>query len=149
MFNKIVDHLEIADEFERNALRLLKAEAKSPGWKDTYIECLGDANRERAVARRLIVAAHNEPAADDLLAGSAEAEIKTMTLGRLLRLAGVARSTPVGSQRMRQTAQVMRDTAKLLLINQTMAQLLWWTTEVEPVPPGRPVIDLAKQGATR
>jgi hypothetical protein len=154
MFDLIIGHLETADEFERNAKRLLESGTRPPNWTHTYIECLGDACRERAAARKLIVLAHNNPWKVNQSADGAEddrrgSEIRDMTLGQLIRLAASTRSAPAGSQRMRHSAQRMYDVAKLLRLNQTMAQLLWWCADLEPVPPGKTVISFDEQGAAK
>lgn len=154
MFDEIISHLATADAFEWNAKRLIESGAKPPNWAYTCIECLGDASRERAVARDLAVAAHTDSSKDDSSAESAEGDkrsgdIRGMTLGQLLRLAAVARSASGGSKRMRQSTQRMSQVAALLQTNKAMPQLLWWCGDVEPVPPGRPVIDTEEREQVR
>ena len=154
MFDQIVGHLETADEFERNAKRLLESGTRPPSWTHTYIECLGDASRERAAARKLILLAHDGPwKANQSVDGAKDdgpgSDIRDMTLGQLIRLAASTRSAPAGSQRMRHSAQQMCDVAKLLRLNQTMAQLLWWCADLEPVQPGKTVINFDEQRAAQ
>ena len=154
MFKQIVNHLEIADEFEWNARRLFKSETRPPNWTNAYIQCLGDASRERALARSLAVSAHTDSFRDDLSAESVEddnrpGDIRNITLRQLLRLAAIARSAPAGSQRMRQAAQRIRQVAALLQSNGAMAQLVWWCADIVPVPPGKPAIALDERGAAR
>jgi len=152
VFNRIINHLEIADEFERNALCVLKADAKSPGWTDTYFQCLGDASRVRAVARDLAVSTHNGSLTNDSSAERTGSDkqsgnIRDMTLGQLLRLAAVTRSAPAGSQRMRHAAERIGQVAMLLHTNKAMGLLFWWCGDLEPLPPGMPVIALDETGA--
>lgn len=145
MFTEALNHLVMADEFDRNALRVAKADAQSsPRWTDTYIQCLGDASRERAVARRLAAIVH-----DDVPSDSAEAYIGKNTMVQIVRLATIARSAPAGSERMRRAAARMRSIAAFLQKKKAIAQLVWWCGDVEPVPPGRPVICLDGREAGR
>ena len=65
-----------------------------------------------------------------------------MTLEQVLQLAATARSSPAGSQRLRDAAASMSQIALLLRTNQAIAQLLWWSADLEPIPPGKPVMGI-------
>lgn len=138
---------EIADECGKCVLHVINVNAKSRGRKDTYIECLGGAGCECAVARRLVVPTQNEDWPIAKPAGSDEADLKKLLLSRLLWLAAVASLVPAGNQRMRSAAERVCQVAILLQTQMSLAQLLWRHSDFKPMPPGLPVIDLY-QGET-
>lgn len=153
MLDQIIGHLETGDAFEFNAKRLFESGTRPPDWAYTYIECLGDAARQRAAARRLAVSVHTHSSrvdSPDQIAGGGKqsGNIGDMTLGQLLRLADIARSAPGGSQRMRHAAQRMSQVAAILHTNGVLAQLSWWCVEIQPVPSGRPVLSLNEREAS-
>lgn len=152
MFDQVINHLEIANEYEWNARRLFETAIKSPNWTDTYLQCLGNARRERAVARNLVMIALQDSCADELAPQRGEwercpDEIRRMTLEQLLQLAATAQSSPAGSRKMRRASERISQVAALLQSNNALAQLLWWCAEVEPIPPGKPVINFDKREA--
>jgi hypothetical protein len=150
VLNQIINHLEIADQYEWNAKRVLELCPKPPNWAYTYIECLADASRERAVARMLVMEAYNNSRKSDLpvygvKSRELRSEIRDTTLGQLVRLVAVAKGSPAGSERMRHVVQRLNQIAQYLDSNGIMSQLLWWCEEVEPVPPGRPIFTPKKR----
>ncbi len=152
MLDHIVSCLETAAEYEVNALRLLESENRPPNWTYTYLQCLGDASRERNRARELARVWSRESDAGTRSANDSDAktglnELHHITLKQLIHLAFTATSAPAGSKRMRDSVARMSQVATLLRTNQTIAQLLWWSPDLQPVPPGRPVIDFDKREA--
>lgn len=152
MLDQIIGRLETADEFERHAKRLLESGSRPPNWTHTYIECLGDASRERTIARELVLLAHKTSdqgnrSTEGAKADESSSDIGGMTLRQVLRLVDAARSSPAGSQRMRKAARRLSQVAACLHDNDAMAQLLWWNPDLQPVPPGRPVIDFDRRKA--
>lgn len=149
MLDGAIQFLSTADDFELEAIRQFGAKPRSPNWTNTYLRCLGDARRQRTAARKLVVLASKDSRVDATARGDEGAkcfdEIRSMTLEQFPQLAATARSSPAGSQRMLQAAKRRQKVAALLQRNEALAQLLWWCVEVEPAPPGRPVIDIDKR----
>lgn len=153
MLDRVIQFLAAADDFEFEARRQFEAHPRSPNWADTYLQCLGDARRQRVAARELVTLASKDSREDAAARGDAgtkySGETLSITLEQLLQLAATARSAPAGSQRMRRSAEQMRLVAALLQENNAMAQLLWWSSDLDPVTPGRPVLNFEKWEAQR
>ncbi|MFZ0301879.1 MAG: hypothetical protein WAL75_04305 [Terracidiphilus sp.] len=144
MIDYILGQLEIAEQYEIEAQRLRQAENNSPNWVTTYAQCLKDASCERAIARKL-AAYHqhefNRSGSDHRdkrrEPGVLAHDIREVTVGQILRWAAIARSSSVGTRKLKRAAERMSQVAAALDSGNALEQILWWTGEVVPEPPGR------------
>lgn len=150
MIDEVLRHLELAGRFEENAQRLADSSDKGPNWLVTYNQCLSDARRERAIARRI---AQNRSAAE--VKGSKQHRslsaqaLKAVTVGQILRWAAITRSSPIGTSRLSSTALRMMAIAKVLEEANVLTQLIWWAADIAPVAPGKTPATLVEVSAAR
>lgn len=139
MIDEVLKHLELASRFEENAKRLVEAEDRGPHWLTTYKQCLRDARRERALAREASRKRGRGELNDaNCSPGTRVSDLNGVTVGQILRWATIIRSSSVGTSRLRRTAIRMMAVAETLEEANVIDQLMWWATDVAPVPPGRP-----------
>lgn len=139
LIDTILSHLESAEHFEANAVRLKECECKPPRWESTHAQCLADAKRARTFARKLASNEGWEPGLlvqDTRRAQAWPSYARDVTIRDVLRWAQIARTSSIGTRKLTTAAARMRRVAELLSEADALAQLVWWAGDLELQPPG-------------
>lgn len=144
VIDEVLRNLELANQFEQNARRLLDGGNKGPRWVDVYNRCLAEAKRVRGLAREI---ARSRGAATTVVetamhkaAGHRPRKInfEKITVGRILHLVAIIQSSSPGTARLKRASLRMKEIVGVLEGTSAIGQILWWAEDVSPIPPGRP-----------